>query len=343
MIKFPKSLKLTKRALLNQLRSPFKAGGTNDTIEWQAAARTEKAVRAVEESMKPGIHQIGMTEYLAIKALSSGLVHTLLSQSAMHAKSQQDDPQDEPSAVSEIGTAIHDVLLEGRHRIAEVPFDDWRTKEAKAQRELARSEGRLPVLHHKVPQIEAAVAAARAFIATSELNGVFDSGKPEQTLVWKEGDVLCKARPDWLTADQSILLHVKTTAGSAQPESWIRNQLASCGYDTALAFYERGLVQTMAMENMKWGGAQSVFLIIEQLPPYGCSLVSLDPAYMELAASKVERAIRTWAECQASGKYPAYPSRIAYATPKPWDLSEEEGRQLGDAFDSLQAERGLQA
>ena len=291
------------------------------------------------DSAGPGIHDgIPMADYLAMPGLSASRCHTILTQSPFHA---YHDEGGEPSEASEIGTAIHDVLLEGVDRIVEIDAPDWRTKDAQTLRDEARTQGKIPILKHKAIQVWHAVNAAKEYIAKSEIAGVFDDGKPEQTIIWKEGEMLCKARPDWLTTDRSILLHVKTTQGSAQPDSWIRNMLTGMGYDVAVAFYERGLFENTPMEQMR-RDSKSVFLVIEQNPPYGCSLIGLDPAMQDLAARKVERAIATWQRCKATGIYPAYPSRICYAAPKPWELAAEEEVNLSDVYDELQEKEGLQ-
>lgn len=292
-------------------------------------------------SLPVGIHDgVSMNDYMLHHGLSSSRCTTILQYSPFHAYHGMES---EPSEASETGTAIHDGLLEGIDRIVAIEADDWRTKAAKEAREAARAEHKIPMLARKVAQIMAAIDAAKRYVASSEISGVFDDGKPEQTVIWKEGEMICKARPDWLTTDRSILLHVKTTAGSANPDAWIRNQLTSCGYDVAAMFYARGL------GNLLWDVARarddaagkaimdklketlSVFLVIEQNPPYGCSLVGLSPAMQDLASRKVDRAIRTWQRCKKTGKYPAYPSRIAYADPKPWELAEEETQEFTEA------------
>lgn len=285
-----------------------------------------------------GVHDgVPMRDYLLHHGFSASRAHTLLQYSPYHA---YHDDGGEPTDASDMGTAIHDALLEGVDRIAAIEADDWRTKDAKAARDAARSEGKIPMLARKVSQVMTAVDAAKRFVAGSEIAGVFERGRPEQTIIWKEGEILCKARPDWLTNERDILLHVKTTQGSAEPNAWIRNQLVPMGYDVAWALYERG---NRSMSQERYYECESVFLVIEANPPYGCSLIGLDPAMADLAHRKVERAIRTWRQCKASGVYPCYPNRIAYATPKPWQLAEEEETELTGAYDALQEKEGLQA
>lgn len=288
--------------------------------------------------MNPGIHAgVPMRDYMLHRGLSASRAHTLLTQSPRHAITVTDD---EPSEASEIGTAIHDALLEGVNRLVAIEADDWRTKAAKEARDAARAEGKIPMLARKMVQIEGAVNAAKAFVETSEIAGIFSRGKPEQTIIWNEGDLICKARPDWLTDNRDILLHVKTTQGSAEPSSWIRNQLVPMGYDLAAEFYARGL--HVATDDRLAPTLVSLFLVIEQTEPYGCSLVGLAPAMQDLASRKVDRAIRIWQECKRTGKYPCYPSQIHYAEPMAWQLSAEDEIEFGPQVDPLQDREGLQ-
>jgi hypothetical protein len=182
------------------------------------------------------------------------------------------------------------------------------------------------------------VNTARAFVERSEIAGVFADGAPEQTMIWQEGATWFRARPDWLTADGSILLHYKTTAGSVQPDAFIRGPLAKLGYDMALAFYERGLYAIPGVGH----APTSVILAQETSPPYSCVLIGLNPEMAELATNKVERAVRIWRECMRTNRWPAYPAAIHWAEPTPWQRADEEARTY-EAIDERQAEHGLQA
>jgi len=274
-----------------------------------------------------GIHKMTMREYLALPFLSSGICGKIMSESPYHAKFAVDNSY-ESTPEMDIGTFAHAMLLEGgTDALVKIDAEDWRTKAAKEARDAAHASGKIPILSKKVAQVELMVKAAREFISGSEIAGVFDSGEPEVTMVFRHGDILCKARADWLTSDRKICLSYKTTAGTANPEAWIRTQLPS--YDVATVFYERAVlaVSPDIEETL------CVHLVQEQSAPFACSLVALAPALEDLAAKKMDRAVELWAQCQANGTYPAYPSRICYAEPKPWQLSEfEESMNTGGAL-----------
>ncbi len=270
--------------------------------------------------------RMSMAEYLAVKAFSSGMAVRILQQSPLHA--WIDSPwnparEDDSSKATDIGTVAHDVLLEGGTGIIERidPNDypaektgaiptGWTNKAIRAARDAARAAGKIPLFPDDVAAVTAMVDAAHEFLATSELAGVFETGAPEQTIVWQDGATLCKARPDWLNAD--VCLHLKTTARSVNPGAFERMAI-NMGYDVSLAFYARGIERD-----------RHLILAIEQEPPYACKLFGLSNAQADISARKVERAIATWAACMKAGKFPAYDGSVHWIEPTPWDMAKAE-------------------
>lgn len=283
--------------------------------------------------MQPGIHKISMENYLALIALSSGMIHTLLTQSPAHALHQQLSDSDEPSSVSDFGTAVHDAVLEGTDRIVSIDAPDWRTKAAKEARDFARLEGKIPLLAHKVEAVMAAATEARAFVDRTELAGLLDDGESEVTLVWDDG-ALCKARPDRISHALKVVCHLKTTEGSAAPGPFGRT-VDNMGYDLTLAFYERGAAAC------ELEGYRHVILAVEQNAPYGCALYDLSPAKAAIAAARVERAIRTWQHCVGTNIWPGYDTRVHSLEPTSWQIAQEEIEQYSRPFTAAELREGI--
>ena len=304
----------------------------------------------------PGIYQISAGEYHADPApapsLSSGIADTLISRSPLHAFLTH--ARLNPNYIEafdskfDFGTAAHDALLEGgTAKICVLNPEDYRSKPTKADpdgaipkgftnnaireaRDLARANGLVPILPWDNAKLRTMVEVAQDFIADSELKGVWQQGKPEQTCIWQEptlrGDIWCRSRMDWSTDDHRIGLDYKTTT-DASPEAFIR-QIARMNYDFQAAFYTRGL-ECYTGRRPAW-----VFLAQEVEAPYSCSLVGLSNAYLEIAAAKVRRAIELWGECLASGNWPAYDNRIHYAEPPSWAVREHEERTVAAEIES---------
>jgi hypothetical protein len=254
-------------------------------------------------------------------SLSSSIARILLEQSPMHAWLAH--PKLNPRYVREsdsrfdLGSAAHLMLLERREdAIVRVDADDWRTKAAKEAREQAQALGQYAVLERQYHDIVTMCEAARKFIATTELAGILDEGDAEQTLLFQDGGVWCRARPDVMSKDRKVLLDYKSTT-SAQPEAFAR-QIGRMGYDLQAEFYSRGIeVETGHLPAF-------VFLAQEITPPYACSLVSLSNSYRFVGQAKVMRATALWAKCVKENSWPAYGTEICYAEPKPWDLAIAE-------------------
>jgi hypothetical protein len=313
----------------------------------------------------PGIiHGLSMDDYLAdpapVCSLSSGVALTLDQESPLHAwcctKLNPRRVRD-ASKEADIGSCAHDVLLEGgTDRIAVIDPEDypsqpkkkgeagsipkgWTNSAIREARDIARAAGKYPILKEAAAAVHDMVGAARDFIERSELRGIFDRSQVELTLLWQEGPTWLRARPDLLSDDRDVMLHVKTTTGSAGPRAFER-VIDSQGYDFVLMFYARGL---LALEGQKAARTRHIILAQEQSAPYSCALYDLTPAKAAIADARVARAIDTWARCMATNRWPSYTTRIHSIEPKPWQIAEDQEREyLGLTLDPVQEREGVQ-
>lgn len=283
--------------------------------------------------LEPGIHQMTADTYHAdpcpSPSLSSSLARTLLSSSPRHAwfAHPQLNPamEREDKEMFDLGSAAHAFLLEGETGFVIVEAKDWRTKEAKEERDQARLAGKIPLLAHKWQDVQDMAAAARMQLGYHEAKPIpFRGGKPEQTIIWREGDVWCRARLDWLHDDHSAIDDLKTTQASANPDVWTR-ALFGAGYDIQAAFYLRGL------RAMSGGGARGTefrFIVVENYRPFALSVIALAPDALALADRKVSQAIALWAECLKRNRWPGYPLQTCYAELPPWQEAQWMEREL---------------
>jgi hypothetical protein len=283
---------------------------------------------------KPGIYDMPLTDYVADPvvepSLSASIAHTIITESPIHAFVQHPRLNkgriDAGSTKMDIGTIVHGLVLEGdESRLVVVEADDWRTKVAKETRDEARRVGLVPVLAGDMGIIREIAGAALSAIAHSELAEAFtpEAGKPEQTLLWQEGDIWLRSRPDFLTNDSKLIIDLKTTTGSAEPNSWLRTMLGN-GADIQAALGLRGLRHLSKVQNPEF-----VFVVLEQEAPYAVSFVGLSPQFMEMANHKLERAIKTWSDCILTNTWPGYPERVCYLEPPAyaWTAELERGLQ----------------
>lgn len=289
--------------------------------------------------MKPSVHTMTAEEYHAdptpAPSLSASIAVELLHRSPRHAwfahpKLNPDFVREE-SETFDLGTAAHAYLLEGgKSRFAIIDAPDWRTKAAKEARDAARSAGQVPLLAKHWADVQAMTDAAKRQLVTHAARPrPFTAGLPEQTLVWQEGPVWCRARLDWLHDDRRAIDDLKTTAASANPEAWSRS-LFGAGYDIQAAFYLRGLRAVCP-------GAEPVFrfVVVENFAPFALSVIGLTPEALTIGEKKVLYALETWQACLESGQWPGYPTRVCYAQLPPWEEARWLERELRDETTSV--------
>lgn len=314
-----------------------------------------------------GIHAgVSMDDYLSDPcpgrcSLSSGVALKLDQYSPLHAwcatKLNPARVRDS-SNEADIGSVAHDVLLEGgTDRVVVIDPEDypsepkkkgepgsipkgWTNKAIRAARVEARAAGKYAILKDDSAAVMRMVDAARDFIERSELRGIFARSRSELTLMWDEGPIWLRARPDLLADDFSICLHVKTSTGSVNPRAFERI-IDSNGYDFVLQFYARGL---LALGGQRAARTRHVIFAQEQDAPHACALYDLTPAKASIADGRVGRAIDLWTRCMASNSWPAYTTRIHSIEPRPWQIAEDQEREyLGLTLDPLQEREGVQA
>lgn len=264
--------------------------------------------------MEPGIHQITAAEYHAdtltpMPSLSNSLLKVLLTKSPAHARLAH--PVLNPAYVPyesdrfSLGTAAHAALLEGIDEVVVVEADDWRTKEAKLQRDHAQALGKTVLLRKHYKDVQAMYGAARSFIArTPLLEKVFAAGKPEQGLFWEEGPIWCRSLIDWLSDDREVIVDYKTTSAT-NPDDFIRS-MPGFGYDTQAVFYTRGM-QALGHD------PEFYFLVQEDSAPFACYLVQASESMWDMGESKVKRGIAMWTDCLTRDSWPGYPDRVYMA------------------------------
>lgn len=270
-------------------------------------------------------------------SLSSSIAILLLSQSPLHAWAAHPrlnpDYRREESEAFDLGTAAHAYVLQGSSAFEIIEAPDWRTKAAKEARDQARLVGKVPMLAHRWADVKEMGFRATAALLNCEQPTPLTTatGAAEQTLVWREGDVLCRARLDWLHDDHRTVDDYKTTGGSANPDEWTRS-LFGMGYDVQAAFYLRGVRAVFGTE------ATFRFVVQENYAPYALSVIALGPAALVLAEKKVIFALGKWRECMATGKWSGYPTRTCYADLPGWEETRwleketrsDDGRPIGD-------------
>jgi hypothetical protein len=254
------------------------------------------------EVLPPGIYDIPEEQYFAASYALSCSGAKLLLPPSCPAKFFWRQDHAEYKDDWDFGSAAHLMVLGAGPEIAEIPFGDWRKKDAQQQRDEARAAGKTPLLSKDLAKVRAMAAAIRAHPIAGFLFDPCD-GRPEQSLFWEHertGTPL-RARLDWLpgmSTGRPIIADYKT-ADSADPEKF-RKAAADYGYHQQHAWYADGLAAL-------YGVAPSfIFVVQEKTPPYLVSVVEWEPEAVRIGRARNERAIGIYLACIKNGEWPGY-------------------------------------
>jgi hypothetical protein len=252
-------------------------------------------------------------------SLSHSIAHLLLTRSPAHARTAHPrlnpaHQEKDANGAMDFGTAAHALLLQGLDVCHIVDgFTDWKKQVARDERDQARAEGLVPLLRKDWDSMCAFCESVRAQLREFDIRPrPLTDGLPEQTLIWQEDGIWCRARADWLHNSERHIDDLKTTGTSANPYVWARNRLFADGKDVQAAHYLAGL-RAVTGRRGDWR-----FIVAETDPPYAVSVISLAPDALELAERKRARALELWKRCLETGEWPAYARQVAYAEAPGW-------------------------
>ena len=278
----------------------------------------------------PGIYKISSQEYhkdpCPLPSLSRSTIVDLLFKSAAHAK--HNHPRLNPNFKEDddrkfyLGTAGHEILLEGGENICVIEANDWRKEKTQVARDVALQEGKTPLLTKQYQQAVDMVSVAEKAIRECKELGITNlrnDGESELSFVWQEDKTWLRVRPDWISKDRKLIVDYKTTDASANPSDWAR-MVINMGYDLQNALYVRGV------DALEKTAPKFVFLVQETEEPYLCSFIGLPPEFLEMGKQKVDYGIFLWRQCMDRNEWPGYPDKVCWINPPAWALSSWEAR-----------------
>jgi hypothetical protein len=267
--------------------------------------------------------------------LSSTGARLLLPPSVPEMFKYRQQTAEKPKRIYDVGTITHHLVL-GKGATFEVldpaihglnldgsPSANPRgTKSWKAAESDARRAGKVPIHEN---DFDAAVRMTDSILSHTEAAAILlsDSGKAEMSLyatdpVW---GVQLRARPDWMDGEE--LDDVKT-AVSAHPATFARHA-AKFGYHIQAAFYRRA-AQLLGIA----ADPRFRFVVVEKEPPHLVSVVEYDDEAKAEGDREVDEAIRTYAACMASGRWPGYDEGTHPISLPLWALDDEDEMEFAD-------------
>lgn len=215
------------------------------------------------------------------------------------------------SKAFDIGTACHLITLEphlfdAQTAVISVPGSkggmttDYKSGDAQAARDLARSEGKVPLL----PKERDMLVQMRDALSQNRIaSQAFRNGHVELSLFWRDRPtgVWLKARPDFLDAKLRHWVDFKTTT-TANPEDFGRKAY-QLGYHLQDAWLTDAIeICTGVSPRNGWFVAQ------DKEPPHLATVARFPVEAVEMARADNRRAIDLFARCVKTNTWPGYRS-----------------------------------
>lgn len=179
---------------------------------------------------------------------------------------------------------------------------------------------------NELAQAKAMAAAVEAHPLASQLF-LSSPGEAELSAYWRDAEtgVLCRCRPDWWRLD-GILVDVKTTE-DASPAGFSKS-IEKFRYHVQAAMYVDGARAALEASGNPWGLAaphEMVFVAIEKKPPHAVAVYRLDAEAIEIGRREMRRDLATYAQCLATGVWPAYGDSLMRISLPEWRMRRELG------------------
>lgn len=227
------------------------------------------------------------------------------------------DHGEEHKKVFDFGSAAHKYVLGSGPELVVVDARDWKTKAAQEAKKLAHAQGQVPLLVHDHEAVQAMARAIEEHPIAGQLFAP-GQGRAEQSLFWldKRFEVWRRARLDWLpngisSAGRLIIPDYKTTQRVDQES--LAKAIHNYRYPMQADWYCDAVEALGIAERPMF-----LFVFQEKTPPYLIQVVELDGLFRRIGRDDNRQALEVFAECQATGEWPAYSNDIELIEPPTW-------------------------
>jgi hypothetical protein len=227
----------------------------------------------------------------------------------------------------DIGTAAHLAILEAEEydeRVSHLPFDDFRTKEARDIRDRAAQFDRIVLKPSEVKIVDGIRAAIER---RPDVLRLFRGGVAEKTIVWGDNPPR-KCRPDYLVGCDIIDLK---TVNSAHPKA-ISRAAAREGWHVRVPWYREGVDEVRGPNITGWPRPYR-FVCVEKTEPYLIEVYELSPRAIAWGEQIIRRSLRLWRQCNTLKVWHGYEGGVIdLPTGEEYGLADREaaGEFRGD-------------
>jgi hypothetical protein len=219
--------------------------------------------------------------------------------SPLHAKHGFEEEREATDAMK-IGSLLDHRVLGTDYLWTTSPFDDFRTKEARAWRDDQDHRGVTVFKQDEIERVDGMVASLRVHpVATRFLS----QGTPQKVLIARyesPSNKVCdrKGMIDWAPDHIPVLVDLKKTC-NASPFAFSR-QVADLCYHAQAAYY-LDLWKHAFMQERGW-----VWVCVEDKAPYAVAVYTASAEMLDVGEKLWRSWLNQWLECSDTGSWPGY-------------------------------------
>lgn len=272
-------------------------------------------------------------------SLTQSIVKVLIDQSTLHARAEHprfaepadDEPAEKYVKAQAIGNAAHTILIGRGKTLAVADFDNWMSKDAKAERAEAEAAGKVPILDKHMTIAHAMVKAAtlqlnNAATADPVMLDAFVKGDGEVVVAAEIDGIWMRSLIDWMV-NPRLLFDYKSTGMSVAPHA-IPNLMADAGWPIQAATQER-ILDIIDPEGA--GRRRFFFVAQENYKPFALTVHELPEGTMTMGRKMLAKGEAMWREAVLYNKWTGYPALIHKPEYPGWKESQWLNREITDA------------
>jgi hypothetical protein len=292
------------------------------------------------EAPAPGVYRdVPREEYDKIDAANQSTLKSLLFETPAHARYEKLHGKASDALI--LGSLFHAMLLEPE-TVGGMDIEDpgglgrfalWtgKTRQGNAWNAFRLAADALDLEIVRQQDVDACELMVKSLMEHQAARNLIErGGTTEATLIWHEGDVLCKARLDQLVLDRWVTLGDIKTASSVAPRDFSR-AIVNHGYHVQAAMYLRGGAALAAHLQVEDLTPNYVITAIESSPRvvnaqgeprHAVRCMELDLQTIKLGDKLLGEALDVYRSIRVSGRWDGYPQDIETTGAPEWALKE---------------------
>lgn len=240
------------------------------------------------------VHPIDVNTYRSHPAINVSSLKAF-ARSPAHALVGFEEEQESTDAMN-LGSMLDHKILGTPYLWTTSPFDDYRTKDARAWRDDQEARGVTVFKQEQLETVTKMVEAVRKHPVAGRL--LAEPGRAQVGMFGEFESCDRKGLIDWLPSTMPVIVDLKKTRDASR--HGFRRQIGQLRYDVQAAYY-RDLYRDITGETRAFQ-----WVCVEDQAPYAVAVYQLGTESLDKASATWQSWIRQWITCEDTDSWPGY-------------------------------------